>query len=336
MRLRWALVALAAAFVVYYGVRGLLNPIPYDRPGSAVLAVAMLFAAAAVALGVPATGPRDRERLGPGAMPRWAAGVSAALAAALPFPALDALSSIDDRAAPHATWYIGAAGVILTTIAVRRRFLWAIAGLAALAVTSTIVLRALGTALAAGLVGSALWVALAITLVTLADRAFRDTLRLTKLQHESSAWRASQIARRRERRERVQLALGVAGPVLTRVIESQAQLDDAWRDEALFAEATLRDELRGTALLDDAVRAAIAGARRRGSVVSLYDEGGLAGLDEAGLQGVRAELARTIAAAGSAQIIVRTSRLPATAVTVVGRASDDEDDVDLWNEIPRP
>jgi hypothetical protein len=50
---------------------------------------------------------------------------------------------------------------------------------------------------------------------------------------------------------------------------------------ARIAEATLRDELRGSALLDDGVRAALVAARAAGSSVSMLDEGGLDGIDAA-------------------------------------------------------
>ena len=68
----------------------------------------------------------------------------------------------------------------------------------------------------------------------------------------------------------------------------------------------------------------------------LYDEGGLSAMSAVDLAVVRAALAATLESADSERIIVRAATHPKTAVTIVGRAEDDEDDVDLWHEIPRP
>ena len=48
-------------------------------------------------------------------------------------------------------------------------------------------------ALALGLVGSVVWVALAELLLRSMDRAARDTARLAQLQRAASAWQASQV-----------------------------------------------------------------------------------------------------------------------------------------------
>ena len=143
---------------------------------------------------------------------------------------------------------------------------------------------------------------------------------------------------RRERRTQVQRALAVAGPVLAHTIAVGGHLDDTERQLALIAEGTLRDELRGPALLDDDVRAALSAARARGATVSVLDEGGLDDLTAEQRAELRAELARVIAGSCSQRLYIRASTHPDVAVTVVGRpASDGADDVvDLWREFPRP
>jgi len=105
-----------------------------------------------------------------------------------------------------------------------------------------------------------------------------------------------------------------------------------------MAEGTLRDELRGAVLLNDAVRDAIAGARRDGASVTVFDEGGLEGLEEARVSQIRDELAVVLKSARSNRIIIRAGRDEVTAVTVVGRAAGgarDDDAVELWHEIRR-
>lgn len=167
----------------------------------------------------------------------------------------------------------------------------------------------------------------------------RDTERLAEIQQAVSAWHATQRVRQRERRLRTQFALAVAGPVLSRVVAARGVLDEQERMDARLAEGRLRDELRGADLLNDAVRNAIEAARRRGVVVTVFDEGGFDGIDETRRELIRDELAVVLSRAQTARLIIRSARDPRVAVTVVGRAgsraSGDDDAVDLWHEIPR-
>ncbi len=120
---------------------------------------------------------------------------------------------------------------------------------------------------------------------------------------------------------------------------ARGALNDQERLDARLAEGRLRDELRGADLLNDAVRNAIEAARRRGVVVTVFDEGGFDGIDEARRKAIRDELAVVLKPAQTSRLIIRSSPDPRIAVTVVGRAgsrsSGDDDAVDLWHEIPR-
>ncbi len=244
------------------------------------------------------------------------------------------------RTQPFVTWVIGGVGALMTIVMVRRRPIVAWVGMLILAVSTSFWLGPL-QALSLGLVGSIVWVT-AAQLVTIAlDRAARDAERLAELQQAASAWQASQSGRQRERRLHVQRALQAAGPILARTIENGGNLRAADKQAARRAEASLRDELRGNRLLDDDVRAEIDAARRRGSAVSLFDEGGLEGLGAADLKGIRSELAGILRESVSERVIIRTSPHHEIAVTIVGRSSGesaggDDDQVDLWREIRRP
>lgn len=138
---------------------------------------------------------------------------------------------------------------------------------------------------------------------------------------------------------RVQYALRIAGPVLTRTVASYGQLTGPERLEARLAEGRLRDELRGASLLNDCVRDAIQESRLRGASVTVFDEGGLDGIDEDRRAEIRDELASVIAGADAGRVIIRSARDERVAVTIVGRSgagdSSDEDSVGLWHEIPR-
>lgn len=270
-------------------------------------------------------------------MPFWAALlalISSVLIPVLVTFSLDPLTLTE----PFATWYIGALGVLGVVCIVRRRFVIGWLVVLVLFAESSVSLGAV-VALDLGVVGSFMWVAVAHLLVMFWDRAVRDAERLAGIQQAVSAWHATQQVRQKERRVRTQFALAVAGPVLTRAVATGGVLDEEERLRARLAEGRLRDELRGADLLNDAVRDAIEDARRRGAVVTVFDEGGLDDVDEDRRAEIRDELAGVLRAADAERWIIRAARDEQTAVTVVGRAGSrgagDDDAVDVWHEIAR-
>jgi len=334
MTVRRVMYALGIAFIAYFLVRRIIWAAQVPYPALQLLSVALWLAVAAVALFWQSG--RDDER-SPRSLPLPLTAVVLVACAAI--PPLSFAAAADRVLDPPASGVYGAVGLVLTTLCVRRRALWAWIGIVVLAVEGIAVMGA-PIALTRGLLGAALWVALAQLLLWFTDRAYRDTARLAALQQASSAWQAGQDARRFERRQRVQFALLVAGPVLARVIETGGALSDDERLRALLAEGTLRDELRGARLLDDEVRLAIRAVRERGGTLTILDENALDDLDADALARVRSELAATLRGTSADRIIVRTSDDPAVAVTVVGRTAarsglSEEDAVELWREIPR-
>lgn len=318
---------LGLGFAIYFVARGAWWTVQPVAPLYVVLAIALYLT---VMLIVTLWGINERLRL---PMP---AGIAAVAAAAI-LPALVSLSLLpEQRTEPFATWYIGAIGLLAASCIVRRRFVigWMVLGVL---IVSACLWLGVGDAFTLGLIGSITWTSIAQVLAVFWESAIRDTEKMLEVQRAVSAWHASQDARQRERRVRVQRALGLAGPMLSRVIAAGGELSADERAQTWAAEARLRDELRGTGLLDDAVRAVISDARGRGITVTVLDEGGLDGIDEVRQDEIRAELARVVSESHSERLIVRARRDERTAVTVVGRAggAEDEDDVDLWHEIPR-
>jgi hypothetical protein len=319
--------SLAVGFALYFVARGVWWIEQPTAPLLMVLAIGVYL----VVINTAILGSSASVR-----MPLWSALV--ALAASALIPVLVTLS-LDpaDRTAPFATWYIGALGLLAVVCVVRRR---AVTGWLALGILVLLASAALGfgVALNLGVVGSIMWVLVAQLLVLFWDRAVRDTERLAEIQQAVSAWHATQQVRQRERRLRTQFALAVAGPVLSRVVAARGVLDEDERLDARLAEGRLRDELRGADLLNDAVRNAIEAARRRGASVTVFDEGGLDGVDEQRRAEIRDELAEVLISSRAARIIIRSAGDPLVAVTVVGRAgsrASDDDAVDLWHEIAR-
>ncbi|WP_353115427.1 hypothetical protein [Microbacterium sp.] len=321
--------ALALGFAVYFAARAIWWTVQPSAPLLLVAAIALYLSAMLTAV---LAGTAQSVR-----MPLWCGVLVTVIAVAVPALASGALDA-DDLYAPFATWYVGAVGLLAVVCIVRRRYLvgWLIL---VLLTAETCVFMGVGSGFELGLVGSITWVVVAQLLVLFWDRAVHDTERLVDIQQAVTAWHATQQVRQRERRMRVQLALAVAGPLLSRTVAAHGELDDEERTQATLAEGRLRDELRGESLLNDAVREAITDARRRGIAVTVFDEGGLDGIDDARTGRIRDELAEVISGARSDRVIIRARRDDRIAVTVVGRAGSgrtrDEDDVDLWHEIPR-
>ncbi|MEJ1088363.1 hypothetical protein WDU99_08545 [Microbacterium sp. Mu-80] len=320
--------ALALGFALYFAARGIWWIV---QPTAPLLMVSAIGLYLATALTTVLAGAAHSVRMpsGPAVL---------AFVTSLAVPSLVSLSlPWHERDAPFATWYIGAIGLLAVVCIVRRRLLCGWLMLAALIVAASLYMG-LGEAFTLGLVGSITWVVVAQLLVLFWDRAVRDTERLADIQQAVSAWNATQEVRQRERRVRAQLALAVAGPVLTRTVAARGDLTAQERFDARLAEGTLRDELRGAALLNEAVRSAISDARRRGTSVTVFDEGGMDGLDEVRAEEIRDELAAVLERARSNRVIIRAGRDDRVAVTVVGRAAGgahDDDAVDLWHEIRR-
>ncbi|MBD7957246.1 hypothetical protein H9651_06320 [Microbacterium sp. Sa4CUA7] len=272
---------------------------------------------------------------GPTVAPAWVAGLALVTAAVVP-SLIWANVDVASRQLPFATWTIGAIGALMAIVVVRRRPVVACIGIVLLGVQGALWIGIVPT-LSLGLVGSAVWTAMAQLLMWSTDRASRESEQLESLQRAASEWLASQAGRQRERRVQVRRALAVAGPVLTRTIDAGGDLAPHEREMARLAEGRLRDELRGRRLLDDDVRGVLESARQRGANVTVLDEGGLDGVGERDLRVVRAELAEVLRNARSERIYIRTAPHDTVAVTVVGRSrADGEDTVDLWQEISLP
>lgn len=347
---RTILVSLAVAFTAYLAARGLWWTDSVAFPLVVVIALMLYVATTLLCVfwrALPAAPhPENDDDLaltigsrGPTILPMRASFL--AIVTTVLVPTSIALGvGAENRTEAFATWYLGGIGVLMTIVMVRRRPWVAWTGIILLGVASMIWMGP-AAALSLGLVGSAVWVGVAQLLLRSMDRAARDTARLAQLQRAASAWQASQTGRQRERRVQVQRALAVAGPVLTRTVATTGALDDDEKLEARIAEGALRDEMRGPRLLDDDVRTELDSARRRGATVTVLDEGGLDGLDEASLDLIRAQLAETLRESSSDRLYIRTSPDDRVAVTVVGRSAagpglSDEDAVELWREIAHP
>lgn len=164
-------------------------------------------------------------------------------------------------------------------------------------------------------------------------------------EREMTVWQAEQDAFHHERQWRLHLAGRNATPILQRIIDQGGVLDEATRSQCRVLEQTLRDEIRGRRLLNDAVRLAVLAHRERGAFVQVLDDGGLDDVPLGALTALLDDLAARLEPVRSARIVIRTGRPGSeTAITVVASSPnetaaalglDEDDAVDLWTEIPR-
>lgn len=332
---RALLVFLGALFSAYHAFLAIVSLDRVAHTGPVVVAVVLYLVATAATLW-----PTVEERLA-----GWIATLDLAVAVALPLLVTPQLDPRVDNG--YATWYVAAIGTLMTIAAVRRRVVTAWVALAFLAAHTALWDGLLGLA-TLGVLGDVVWVGIAVVAAGALSRSARETQQFAGAEREAADWQAAQDAHLTERAERLAQTSRVASPMLRVIARSGGELSDSERLECRYLEGAIRDEIRGRRLLDARVRTEVMAARRRGTVVTLLDEGGIDDLDGDALDDVRGRLASAVCDSRSDRLVVRTvPRDSAVAVTVVGIRStaggnggalgdDDDDELDLFLEIPRP
>ena len=327
----------AALFSLYLVVLGIAT---LDRPADrvAVIIALVLYSVATTISLLP---------LGRSRMPIWMAAFNAAVVIVISLAVTANLQPNPVGGNGYATWYVGAAGALMTITATGGRPGFAWAGSAAL-VLLTLAWAGPGALVAIGVVGSVAWVAIAQLISSGMARASKDAQRFVLAEREATQWQAAQEAHVHERQFRLGQTSSMALDMLRQIQSSGGNLTPQQRLECLHLEGAIRDEIRGRRLLSDAVRHEVMVARRRGAVVTLLDEGGIDDLGDEQLERVHARLAAAIAGSTADKVIARTvPDDPEIAVTVVGLHSTDDaaadplsddggdDEIDLWLEIKR-
>lgn len=334
---RVLIVCMAALFSAYHVILG-ITAIGIPRSPAPVIVAMGLYLVATAASLVP---------VGPRRMPIWLATFNVAVAIALPLLVTYELDPARGEANGYATWYVAAVGTLMTITSTRNRHALAWIGTAFL-VIQTIVWSGMGVFGPIGVIGSIAWVAVAHILSSAMAKASKDSRRFALAEREATDWQAAQEAHIFERQFRLGQTSSMALSMLRQIQVSGGELSDDQRRECLFLEGAIRDEIRGRKLLNDAVREQVMFARRRGTSVTLLDEGGIDDLSDYELERILNRLAEAIRDSAADKVIARTvPEGSPTAVTVVGlKTTDDgsasalgletaEDEVDLWLEIPR-
>jgi hypothetical protein len=261
-----------------------------------------------------------------------------------------ALLSVSSPAVPGAPgdpqWYIAAAGCLLVLTMVRRRSAHAWIG-TGLVVAQTLVWAGPLGVLDAGAGTMTLWVAAAYFGVRSLSHAMRDIHQFARSEREAVEWQAAQDAHHFERQVRLTQTSRVALLMLRHIAEVDGDLDEDARAECRVLEQTIRDEIRGRRLLNEALRDQVIAHRRRGAFVQVLDDGGLDDIDPILMEPVLNQIAESISRLHSDRIIIRTApKGSEKAVTVVAISidetaaalglEDEGEEVDLWLELARP
>ena len=338
---RYLIVGMAALFSAYHLV---LATYTIDQPrnqGPIYVAMALYAIATIISL-LP---------FGPTRMPVWMAAFNFAIVIAITLLVANELDFARPGGTGYASWYVAASGTLLTITSTRGRHTFAWLGIGFLVVHTIAIVGPVGPAglFSLGIVGSASWVAVSHVLGTALAKASKDAQRFALAEREATDWQAAQEAHVYERQFRLSQTSAMALGMLRQIQDSGGDLTDAQRRECLHLEGAIRDEIRGRKLLNDAVRDEVMMARRRGATVTLLDEGGIDDLNDDELERVLNRLALAIHETNADKVIARTVPEGSDiAVTVVGlRTTDDgeavalgldsleDDEVDLWLEIPR-
>jgi hypothetical protein len=338
---RYLIVGMAALFSAYHLV---LATYTIDQPHHAapVIVAMVLYAIATVISLLP---------WGPLRMPIWMAAFNFAIVIVITLLVANELDFARPGGTGYASWYVAASGTLLTITSTRGRHTFAWLGIGFLVVHTIGIVGPVGPAglFSLGIVGSASWVAVSHVLSTGLAKASKDAQRFSLAEREATDWQAAQEAHVYERQFRLGQTSAMALGMLRQIQESDGDLTDAQRQECVHLEGAIRDEIRGRKLLNDAVRDEVMNARRRGATVTLLDEGGIDDLSDDELERVLNRLALAIHETDADKVIARTVPEGSdVAVTVVGlrsvadresvalgQDSLEDDEVDLWLEIPR-
>jgi len=335
---RYLIIGLAAIFSAYHLLLAAVSLDVPEQKGPYIAAMGLYAIATAASLWLSRS-PR---------MPIWLAAFNAVVALVVPLLVTSQVHEVPKDS--YAAWYTAAIGTLMVITSTRRRHTFAWIGIGAL-IVQTIAWAGPGGLVAFGVVGDILWVGVSHALSLSLAKAGRDTRQYALAEREAVEWRAAQEAHVSERQFRLGQTSRMSLPMLRQIVAVGAELTEGQRLECLYLEGAIRDEIRGRKLLNNRVREQIMAARRKGTTVTLLDEGGLDDLEEEDLERVLNRLADAIRDTQTGKLIARTVPEGSdVAITVVGlsslddghasalgshHADDEEDQVDLWLEIPR-
>lgn len=229
---------------------------------------------------------------------------------------------------PYSTWYVGGMAALLGVLAARGQS--PLAWLAALMVAWLVYAEGGVESLAeVGLEGIAILIAAASATAVALKRADQEIQELRLAEIASEAGIASVGAASAERRRRLNNVMERALPALSFISSKKGNITAGEQKQLRQLEASLRDDIRGRMLLNDAVRLAAHDARTRGIEVIFMDEGGLQQVTDRELQNILEKVAKAISSVKAGKIVVRSPKGEKWLVTVAATRPGTQAP-DLW------
>ena len=299
----WLLSFFGALFGLYHAVLGLLWISKNDRPD--IVAVALV---AYLGILIPTMVVRQTRQMSP--LVAW---INLIVCALIPLAINTQLDP--SHLSDYSTWYVLGVGTILGATAVRGRRAFAWIGLAIL-VGEIAAWGGVASLATTGLPGVLSLIVTGHAVSLGVGRAVRSAQELNRYAAETAAETAALEAAGRVRSTLVEKTLRKALPALNLIAALGGQLNEIQRKEALLLEAALRDEIRGEALLSDAMRSAIKTAREHGVEVLVLDEGGLEGLSESERSRILDQAAESIAGVREGRLTIRAPKGEDWRVTI--------------------
>ncbi|MFM1995271.1 MAG: hypothetical protein RLZZ610_788 [Actinomycetota bacterium] len=212
------------------------------------------------------------------------------------------------------TWYVTAVSTLLAICAVRQQRFLAWTGLVVLTI-ELITWGGTNSLFVSGLGGAVALVAASHVISVGLEASAKQTAAYLETAKQTQAASAAESAIRQERSERLTATLQGALPMLQAI--AAGNLSEADRSEAALLEAELRDEIRGRALIDPTLKAAVRAARSRGVEVVVLDEGGLNQASESEKQALRTRLAQELDAIQEGRVTIRSPQMENVRATFV-------------------
>jgi hypothetical protein len=315
----WLLSFFGLVFGLFHAVLGLIWINKNDRPD---IVVAALIAYVAILIATVSVG---KSR----AIPNLIAVIDLIVCSAIPVAINTQLDP--SHLSDYATWYVLGVGTILGGMAVRGQRILAWFGLIIL-VGEIAMWGGLSSLASTGLPGvlSLLVTGHAVSIGV--ERAVSATKELNRISEVSAAETAALEAAGRVRSTLLERTLRTALPALNLIAALGGALSDQQKREALLLEASLRDEIRGEALLNDAMRKAIKDARQRGIEVLVLDEGGLGGLNDNERESILNRAAASFVNVSAGRLTIRAPQGEDWRITVAA-VRPGQSAPDLWLKI---
>jgi hypothetical protein len=229
---------------------------------------------------------------------------------------------------PYSTWYVGGMSALLGVLAARGQsaMAWITAALVSFLVVVEDGLEGLGEV---GIEGMAILIAAASATAFALKRADREVVELQNAEMAAEAAIIGSEAAGEERKVRLQNILERSLHALGQISVNRGAVTKREKEEFLQLESSLRDDIRGRALLNPTVRKAASEARARGIDVLILDEGGLSQLPASQLEHILEKVAGAINSVFAGKVVVRSPRGEKWVVTVMATRPGTEAP-DLW------